>query len=65
VRSLPGKGKEAYLLNREQGLSVAEIAEKLHLSPKTVEGHITHISRLVRIYVEKGLLPVVLFLLRS
>lgn len=59
VRNLPGKGKEAYLLNREQGLSVAEVAEKLQLSPKTVEGHITRISRLIRTYVEKGLLFII------
>lgn len=59
VRQMPEKGKDAFLLSREHGLSVSEVAEKLQLSPKTVEWHIAKVSRLVRSFLESGILMLV------
>src|SRR5690554_290040 len=41
VESLPDKCREVYRLSREEQLSHKEISEKLNISPKTVETHIT------------------------
>lgn len=40
VLELPAKCREVFLLYKGQGLSVKEVAEMLHISPKTVEKHI-------------------------
>lgn len=40
IRNLPPKRREIFLLNRNEGLTYREIAEKLNLSIKTVEAHI-------------------------
>ncbi len=39
IRNLPGRTREIFLLNRQNGLKYREIAEKLSLSEKTVEAH--------------------------
>lgn len=41
IEKLPPRQKEIILLRRSQGLSIAQIAEKLEIAPKTVEHHIT------------------------
>jgi RNA polymerase sigma-70 factor (family 1) len=41
VEQLPEKCKEVYKLSREENLSHKEIAERLNISTKTVENHIT------------------------
>lgn len=41
VECLPEKCKEVYKLSREENLSHKEIAERLNISTKTVENHIT------------------------
>lgn len=41
VENLPDKCREIYKLSREEHLSYREIAEKLQISPKTVENQIT------------------------
>jgi RNA polymerase sigma-70 factor (ECF subfamily) len=45
---LPKKCKEVFLLSRMEGMSHAEIAEKLGISPKTVENQITRALRILR-----------------
>ncbi len=40
VRELPPKCREVFLLYRGEGLTMAEIAVELNISPKTVEKHI-------------------------
>lgn len=40
VRELPSKCREVFLLYRGEGLTMAEIAVELNISPKTVEKHI-------------------------
>lgn len=42
VKRLPEKCRMVFRLSREKGLSEKEIAEALQISPKTVQGHITH-----------------------
>jgi RNA polymerase sigma-70 factor (ECF subfamily) len=42
VKRLPEKCRLVFRLSREKGLSEKEIAETLQISPKTVQGHITH-----------------------
>jgi RNA polymerase sigma-70 factor (ECF subfamily) len=40
ISKIPPKRREIFLLNRNEGLTYKEIAEKLNLSIKTVEAHI-------------------------
>ncbi|WP_405605785.1 RNA polymerase sigma-70 factor [Polaribacter sp. Asnod1-A03] len=48
VASLPDKCKKVYQLSRNEHLSHKEIAEKLGISIKTVENHITNALRVLR-----------------
>jgi len=41
VNELPARQKEIFILSRDQGLSYKEIAQLLHITPKTVEFHIS------------------------
>lgn len=41
VDKLPPRQKEVFILRRSEGLSIAQIAEKLGIAHKTVEQHIT------------------------
>lgn len=64
VNELPERQKEVYNLSREEGLSHKEIAEKLGISPKTVEYHITQsISFLKKKIKELGLVALLYFYL--
>jgi RNA polymerase sigma-70 factor, ECF subfamily len=40
VATLPARCREVFVLHREDGLTYAEIAKLLRLSPKTVEAHV-------------------------
>lgn len=53
VSQMPDKGKAAFLLSREQGMSVPEIARHLQIAPKTVEWHIAKVSLQVKSFLEK------------
>ncbi|WP_044624883.1 RNA polymerase sigma-70 factor [Neotamlana nanhaiensis] len=48
VKTLPKKCQEVYVLSRNKQLSHKEIAEKLGISTKTVENHITLALRVLR-----------------
>jgi RNA polymerase sigma-70 factor (ECF subfamily) len=48
IEELPSRQKEIFILSRTEGLSHKEIAEKLKISPKTVEYHITLVIRVLK-----------------
>ncbi|MBD0832569.1 RNA polymerase sigma factor [Aestuariibaculum sediminum] len=48
VKTLPERCQEVYLLSRNQQLSHKEISEKLGISTKTVENHITLALKTIR-----------------
>lgn len=48
VAALPARCREVFLLARDGGMSYAEIAATLALSPKTVENHMGRAFRLLR-----------------
>ena len=49
VGSLPPQCRSVFLLSRFEGKKNREIAEELHISPKTVEGHLTKALAQVRV----------------
>lgn len=51
VASLPGKRRKIFIMSRVEGLSNAEIAARLNISPKTVENQITLALRQLRTIV--------------
>ena len=53
VSRLPEQQRKIYLLNRENGLKIAEIAEKLHLSIQTVKNHLGLAIRSIRNTLEQ------------
>ncbi|MCG6189543.1 RNA polymerase sigma-70 factor [Maribellus maritimus] len=64
VDELPERQKEVYNLSREEGLTHKEIADKLGISPKTVEYHITQsISFLKKKIKELGVVALLYFYL--
>lgn len=48
INRLSGRRRQIFLLNRESGLSVDEIARMTELSVRTVENHIFQATRIVR-----------------
>jgi RNA polymerase sigma-70 factor (ECF subfamily) len=48
IGKLPEKRKEIFRLSREEGMSYKEISEKLGISIKTVEDHMSHALRYLR-----------------
>lgn len=49
IETLPEKCQQVYKLSREEQLSHKEIAERLNISTKTVENHITKALHVIRI----------------
>jgi RNA polymerase sigma-70 factor (ECF subfamily) len=62
VNSMPKKRKMVYELSRRDGLSYAEIAEKMGVSVKTVEAHLTAALVQLRTHL-KDYLPALAFLI--
>lgn len=48
LAKIPKRAQQAYLLSREEGLNYKEIAKTMNISPKTVEGQISHALRILR-----------------
>jgi RNA polymerase sigma-70 factor (family 1) len=48
IQQLPLKRREIFILSRQEGLSNKEIAEKLNISPNTVESQITKAIKFLR-----------------
>jgi len=64
VMSLPEKRQQVFNLSRTEGLSNKEIAQQLNISEKTVEDHITHAIRHIKISMkEMGILSILYFYL--
>lgn len=64
VNNLPLKQREVFLLSRYEGLSHKEIAEKLNISTKTVEYHISQSINLIKNKLEQlGLISLLYFYL--
>ena len=51
--SLPEKCREVFRLSRMEGLSHKEISEKLDISKKTIENHMTRALKTLRIELKK------------
>ena len=63
VQQLPPQAKRIYLLSREQGLKIPEIAEKLSLSPNTVKNSLVRSLHTIRQHLERlGMLFPILIL---
>lgn len=52
VAKLPEKARVIFILKRHEGLSLKEIAEKLDISPKTVENQITRALKMLKAEIE-------------
>ena len=64
VNNLPYKQREVFLLSRYEGLSHKEIAEKLNISTKTVEYHISQSINTIKNKLEQlGLISLLYFYL--
>jgi RNA polymerase sigma-70 factor (ECF subfamily) len=66
IRRLPGQTRKIYLLSRESGLKIPEIAEKLDLSPHTVKNTLVRAGKSIQNHLKKNgiLLPLLLFIFR-
>lgn len=64
IGELPARGKEIFMLSRNDGLSHKEIAEKLQISTKTVEYHITQSTSFLKQKLRSlGMIPILYFFL--
>ena len=62
LRKLPKKTRQIFILNRFEGLSYHEIAEKMNLSCKTIEYHVSKALKSLRLSLKDfHLLPFFLF----
>ncbi len=52
LNNLPEKARLIFILKRQEGMSLKEIAEKLDISPKTVENQITRAVKLLKAELE-------------
>jgi RNA polymerase sigma-70 factor (ECF subfamily) len=61
IQKLPERQKEVIVLRRIEGLSVADIAARLDISPKTVEHHITEALKNIKAGLDKDSIAGLLF----
>ncbi len=63
IISLPEKCQKVYCLSRDEGLSHKEISQRLDISTKTVENHITKALKIIRIELKRmGLISILLII---
>lgn len=62
ITLLPESTREVFRLSRLEHQSVPEIADQLHLSPKTVEYHLTRALKILRVRLKDFLTLLLLFL---
>lgn len=53
IEQLPPQRKRVFLLSRQEGLSHNEIAERMNLSPKTVNNHLVEALRFIKTYIQQ------------
>ncbi len=63
VQQLPPQKKIIYKLNREQGLTLEQIAEKMNLSRNTVRNHLAETMNIIRIYIQQHAISVIALLI--
>ena len=63
VEHLPEKSKRVFKLNLLEGRSIAEIADTLHLSEKTVHYHLTQSIKKLRLHLKNLTLALFVYLL--
>lgn len=62
VAGLPEKRQQVYILSRTDGQSNREIAQQLNISEKTVEDHITHAIKYIKIcMIDIGIISILYF----
>ncbi len=61
LEKMPAKTKEIFTLNRYDGLTYSEIAQKLDVNSKTVEYHMSKALQLMRVSLKEYLPVVILF----
>ncbi|SHE63798.1 RNA polymerase sigma-70 factor, ECF subfamily [Fodinibius roseus] len=49
LEQVPPRAKQAFTLSRDKGLTYSQIAEEMGISPKTVEGQISHTLKILRV----------------
>lgn len=62
IETLPPKCKEIFILNKKQGLSYKEIAERFGIAPKTVENQIGKALKLIREKVKEDVFTLLFFM---
>lgn len=53
IKRLPPRQREIYTLRKFEGLSIKEIGEKLSLSSKTIEHHLTKANNFIKLNIRK------------
>jgi RNA polymerase sigma-70 factor (ECF subfamily) len=62
VNALPERCREVFKLSRHEDLSIKEIAQRLDISPKTVENQMTKALKYLRLALKETVLLALLFL---
>ncbi len=62
VNTLPERCREVFKLSRNENLSIKEIAQRLDISPKTVENQITKALKYLRLALKESALLAIFFL---